>query len=66
MDIKEQLVLVRESAKEHDMSEEFVNWFIDNKFNPSPNSTFNYLAMSIMWEGWKGAVETALEIMKKD
>lgn len=62
--MEDQIEQLRESAKDHGMSEAFVEWFISKKADSC--GCFNFLTMSIMWEGWKGAVETALEIMKKD
>lgn len=62
--MEDKIEQLRESAKEHDMSEEFVEWFISKKADSC--GCFTFITMSIMWEGWKGAVETALEIMKKD
>lgn len=62
--MEDQIEQLRESAKENGISTGFVEWFIEKKADSC--GCFNFLTMSIMWEGWKGAVETALKILKKD
>ena len=52
-----------EIAQEHGFSKEFVDWFYDTKKDDCGNVWF--ISMCAMWEGWKGALEKAIDVLKK-
>lgn len=44
----------------HKMSEDFVNWFFDEKAPEIPKH-MHLVTAACMWEGWKGAIRSVPE-----